>query len=71
MAKRSASTAKIISIILMVAGIGLAYWGYQQSGSFNSQLTHAFTGSHTDKVMTLYITGAASFFVGLYLFARK
>ncbi len=71
MAKRSTSTTKIISIVLIVTGIGLAYWGYQQSGSYTSQLTQAFTGAYTDKVMTLYIAGAASFFVGLYLFFRK
>lgn len=71
MAKRSTSTTKIISIVLVVAGIGLLYWAYQQSGSYNAQLTQAFTGAYTDKVMTLYIAGAASFFVGLYLFFRK
>ncbi len=71
MAKKSASTMKIISIVLIVAGIGLAYWGYQQSGSYNSQLTRVFTGSDTDKVMILYIASAASFFAGLYIFFRK
>jgi hypothetical protein len=67
----SGSTTKIIGIILMVAGIGLAIWGYQLSGSFGSQITQAVTGSDTDKVMTFYISGAAGFVVGLYLFAKK
>jgi hypothetical protein len=67
----SGSTLKIIGIILMVAGIGLAIWGYQLSGSFGSQITQAVTGSDTDKVMTFYISGAAGFVVGLYLFAKK
>jgi len=71
MVKKAVPTMKIISIVLIVTGIGLAYWGYQQSGSYNAQITQAFTGSYTDKVMTLYIAGAASFFVGLYLFFRK
>ncbi len=62
---------KIISIPLMILGIGLAFWGYQISGGLGSQLTSAITGSHTDKVMMLYIGGAASFVVGLFLFAKK
>lgn len=71
MARASGSSTKIISIILMVVGAGLALWGYQLSGSVGSQLTQAVTGSDTDKVMTFYITGAVSFVVGIYLFAKK
>jgi len=59
---------KIIGLAMLVIGIGLALWGYQLSDSVGSQITQAVTGSDTDKVMTLYITGVASFIVGLYLF---
>jgi hypothetical protein len=62
----SGITMKIVGLILLVVGAGLALWGYQLSDSIGSQLTQAVTGS--EKVMTLYITGAASFIVGLYLF---
>ncbi|WP_339671899.1 DUF3185 family protein [Dasania marina] len=62
---------KIISIALMVIGIGLAIWGYQLSGSIGSQLTQAVTGADTDKVMTFYISGAISFFVGIYLYTKN
>lgn len=71
MAIDSGRTTKIIGIILLVTGAGLALWGYQLSGSVGSQVTQAVTGSDTDKVMTFYIIGAASFFVGIYLFAKK
>lgn len=71
MAMGSGSTMKIIGIILIVIGAGLALWGYQLSGSVGSQITQAVTGSDTDKVITLYITGAASFVVGLYLFIKN
>jgi hypothetical protein len=67
MARKSASNMKIIGIALIVIGAGLAFWGYQISGSVGSQLSQAVTGSHTDKVMMLYIGGAAAFFVGIYL----
>lgn len=62
---------KIIGIVLVVLGIGLALWGHQLSGSIESQITQAFTGSDTDKVMTFYITGAISFIVGIYLFVKN
>ncbi|MBU0681633.1 MAG: DUF3185 family protein [Proteobacteria bacterium] len=71
MATNSTSTWKIIGIALLVLGIGLAVWGYQLSGSVGSQITQAVTGSDTDKVMTLYLTGAVSFVVGLFLYNRK
>jgi len=67
----SGTTMKITGIILVVAGLGLAVWGYQLSGSVGSQITQAVTGSDTDKVMTLYITGAVSFVVGIYLLIKK
>jgi uncharacterized membrane protein len=71
MAIRSGSRMKIIGIILVVLGIGLAIWGYQLSDSVQSQITQAVTGSNTDKVMILYIAGAISFIVGIYQLSRK
>jgi len=71
MAQGSIFSMKIIGVALVVLGLGLAYWGYQLSGSVESQLTQAFTGSDTDKVMTFYIGGAVSFFVGLFLLVKK
>lgn len=62
---------KILGMACIVLGIGLAVWGYQLSGSVESQLNQALTGADTDKVMTLYITGAISFVVGLFLFIKK
>lgn len=71
MPKKSNSTIKLAGIVLLVLGIGLAAWGQQISGSFGSQLNNAINGSPTDKVMMLYIGGAISFVIGLYLLARK
>lgn len=70
MALNSANSLKIVGIILLVTGAGLAIWGLQLSGSVGSQITQAVTGSDTDKVMTFYITGAVSFVVGTYLLIR-
>lgn len=71
MAKSSGVTMKIIGLALVVLGIGLAIWGYQLSTSIGSEVTVALTGSETDKVMTYYIGGAVSFFVGLFLFRKN
>lgn len=62
---------KVVGIILLVVGAGLGIWGYQMSQSIGSELTEVVTGSETDKVMTYYIAGAASFLVGLYLTFKK
>ena len=67
----SASMMKIIAIVLLIAGAGLTFWGYQLSGGFGSQLSQTVTGSATDAVMMRYIAGAACFAVGLFLFVKK
>ena len=66
MANGSSST-KFLGIVLVVAGVGLAFWGYHISDTVGSRISHAFTGSYTDREMTFYLAGAASFFVGLFL----
>jgi hypothetical protein len=71
MANSSAATMKIVGIALVVIGIGLAYWGYQLSGSVGSKITQVVTGSDTDKVMTFYISGAVCFVVGIFLSIKK
>ncbi len=67
MAKSTNVTLRITGLALLVIGIGLAFWGYQLSESVGSQLTEMVTGAESDKIMTLYIGGAVSFVVGLFL----
>ena len=67
---KSGKNNRLLGIVLLVAGIGLVIWGYQLSGSVGSQLTKAISGSHTDKVMLMYIGGAASAIAGLF-FLKK
>lgn len=62
---------KILGIVLVVVGVGLALWGFQLSDSIGSQISQAVTGSDTNKVMMLYIAGTASFVVGLYFFIKN
>jgi hypothetical protein len=62
---------KVISIALIVAGIGLAFWGYQLSDSVGSAINQTLTGAYTDKVMALYIAGAVCFVTGVVLSSKK
>jgi hypothetical protein len=65
------SGLQLISVVLMVVGVGLAYWGYDMSGGLDSQLNEALSGSSSDDVMIRYIGGAACFAAGLFMFLKK
>lgn len=65
------TTTKVISLVLMIVGIGLAVWGFKDADSTAGQVTEAVTGSYSDDTMMMLIGGAASFIVGLYLFIKK
>ncbi len=58
---------KIGGIVLVVAGLGLAYSGYQISNSVGGQLSQAFQGSPSDSVMFRYVAGAICVAVGAFL----
>lgn len=62
---------KLISIVLIVVGTGLAFWGYQKSGGLESKVSSVLTGSSSDNVMMLYISGAAFLATGIYLYLKK
>lgn len=58
---------KLLSLILISLGVLLLIWGIQASDSFNSQVSEVFTGTSSDKAMSLMIAGIVSLVVGLYL----
>ena len=68
---KSRQGKKLIGLVLTVVGGGLAIWGYRMSGSFGSRLNEALSGSYGDKVMLLYIGGAACIVAGLFLLLKK
>lgn len=71
MAKNSNAALQVLGLALIVAGVGLAYWGHQMSGSLPSQLTKTITGSLPDEVMYRYIGGAVSGVVGFFLLIKN
>ena len=49
---------RIGGLVLVLAGIGVAYTGYQMSQSVGNQLSETLSGSPTDSVMLRYVGGA-------------
>ena len=71
MAKKSNTGLKVVGLVLLVVGIGLAFWGYQLSGSLTSQFSKTVSGSMPDEVMFRYIGGAVCGVVGVFLLMKK
>ena len=71
MAKKSNAGLKVAGLALLVVGIGLAFWGYQLSGSLMSQLSKTVSGSMPDEVMFRYIGGPVCGVVGVFLLMKK
>ena len=49
---------KIGGIVLVIIGLGIAYSGYEMSGTIGNQLCSALSGSPSDSVMLRYVIGA-------------
>ena len=71
MANSANTLTKMLGLVLLVGGAGLAFWGYQMSGSLAAQLSKTVTGALPDAVMYRYIGGAVSCVAGLFLLARR
>jgi uncharacterized membrane protein len=67
MARDSKSTKKILSFLLIVAGLAMLFQGYQLSDSVDSQITEVITGSSSDEVIMFYVGGVVSLIVGIIL----
>lgn len=64
------ATNKIISLILLLIGAALAYWGYQSSQEVGAQFSQSLTGSFSDEVLASYV-GSAACLVSAYVFKNK
>lgn len=56
---------KVISIAILVVGIILLYFGYQESQSVASEVSEAFTGQPTDNSIWFLVSGAVLAIIGL------
>ena len=70
MAKK-ASNRKLAGVVLLVVGIILIAWGFNEAGSFGGKLSSAISGSPGDRVLWFYIGGGICAVAGLFLTFRK
>jgi drug/metabolite transporter (DMT)-like permease len=56
---------RLIGVLLLVAGVVLALWGYNVSQSFSSQFNEIVSGSPSDKTLYLYAAGGICAVLGL------
>ena len=56
---------KIISTILLVGGLLLLYFGYDEYQSFQSEVNQLFGGSGSDKAIWMMVGGTAAAIGGL------
>ena len=54
------SSSNLAGIALMVTSLGLAYWGHDLSGSFDSQFSQAFSDSSSNAVLIRNIEGTSA-----------
>ena len=71
MAKKGGSQKKMIGIILLVVGVILIGWGFNEAGSFGGKLSSAIAGSPGDRVLWFYISGGVCALIGLSNLFRK
>ena len=71
MAKSTFFNKKIISIVLMLIGVILAGWGYEESVTVSAQVHSSVTGMHLDKVIALYSAGLISFVAGVLIYLKR
>jgi hypothetical protein len=64
-------TNKIIGLVMLVAGLGLAFWGWEMSESFGSALSSRLSGSMPDEVMYRYVGGGILAAVGTLLVMKN
>lgn len=71
MSSQTQTVFRAAGLALLVVGIGLAFWGYQMSGTVAAKLSRAITGAAPDGVMYRYIGGAAGMVAGVFLLFKR
>jgi len=68
MAKKSNKT---LYIVLLVVGVALIAWGFNDYGAFGNKLARSLSGRTSDRVMMLWIAGGALSLYGLFGLIKK
>jgi hypothetical protein len=57
----------VVGLALFALGIALLIFGFNESHSFNSDISRVFTGNPTNRAVWLLAGGVAGVVVGLFL----
>lgn len=63
--------AKMVALILVIAGAGLAYWGYHESQAVSNKLARSLTGETDTTVVVLYIGAILCVGAGLFGLTKR
>ncbi|MDF1779672.1 MAG: DUF3185 family protein [Alcanivoracaceae bacterium] len=63
--------SKTTAIVVLVIGLGLLFWGYQESQVLGNQLSRSLTNKWDTTTMILFIAGSACTAFGLFRLFRK
>jgi TRAP-type C4-dicarboxylate transport system permease small subunit len=63
---------KILGLVLLVAGAGLLWFGWQSTEAVTEQIAETLTGRYSDETLAMLIGGAVGVVAGLaLLFSRR
>ena len=62
---------KLLSLILILGGVGLAFYGYQAQQTLGYKVNSALRGQAREKVFLIYCIGTLFFVTGLVIFFKK
>jgi hypothetical protein len=60
----------IVGFVILAVGVVLLIFGFNESHSFGSDVSRAFTGNPTDRAVWMLIGGVIAVVVGLFLAIR-
>ena len=65
------SSKKLLGLGLLIAGIMLLYFGFNQAHSAMGEINQAISGKYSDETMAYLIGGAVAAVVGLFVTLKK
>jgi uncharacterized membrane protein len=62
---------KLIGLVILIVGLVLLYFGFNQANSAVGEIGEAITGKYTDETMAYLIAGIIATILGLFTVLRK